>query len=130
MLDDETTEELLDEEDDFSENEEDETDIEEDDESLDDELRQVMVADIVLRQEPHVKNFILQRAALDFVALGIHFAALGFFGVFVIHHQIGLTADQWFDIGGLGLFVKIDRAKHVAVVGQRQRFHPQASRIL
>jgi hypothetical protein len=71
------------------------------------EERQVLVADLVLRQQDQVKV----AAVGPVVAVG--------------RRDVGLAAKDQLHPGLLGLAVEVERAEHVAVIGDRDRVHPE-----
>ena len=81
---------------------------------LGDELEEVFVADLVLREEDDG----VPRAVIDGGCLAE-----------VVLHDVELDADDRFDAGILGLDVELDRAVHVGRVGEGERCHPEFLRL-
>jgi hypothetical protein len=75
------------------------------------EERQVLVADVVLGEQDQV----VVAAVGPIVAIG--------------RGHVGLAAEDQLHAGLLRLGVEVDRAEHVAVVGHRDRIHPEAAHL-
>jgi hypothetical protein len=79
------------------------------------QLAQIAIADAVLHQQ---YQMVVARA-FDVVGLGREVAFRAFAGC-----QVGFATDNRFDPAIDRLLVKLDRAEHVAMVGDGHRRHP------